>query len=73
MRSRLSVRPLWVGSGRGGRRGDEPPSAVEVVEKAGDGARSEKDGRLACLSSAAAVGVEGSEDVVDIFTGRLAR
>lgn len=42
------------------------------MENAGDGARSEKDGSgLACLSSAATVGVEGSEDVVCIFTGRL--
>lgn len=30
------VRPLKVGAGSGGINGDEPPSAVEVVEKAGD-------------------------------------
>ena len=68
MRRILSVRPLKVGSGRGGRRGDEPPSsAVDVVEKAGDAARSEKAGsrlpRLSSLSSAA-VGVEGSDEMV---------
>lgn len=31
-----NVRPLNVGAGSGGIKGDEPPSAVEVVEKAGD-------------------------------------
>jgi hypothetical protein len=37
-----SVRPLNVGSGKGGRIGEDPPSssAVEVVEKAGEVARS---------------------------------
>lgn len=35
------MRPLIVGAGRGGRTGEEPPSNVEVVEKAGDAGRSD--------------------------------
>ena len=30
------MRPLSVGAGRGGSTGEEPPSNVELVEKAGD-------------------------------------
>jgi hypothetical protein len=33
---RSRTRSLNFGTGRGGRTGDEPPSAVEVVERAGE-------------------------------------
>lgn len=33
---RSRTRSLNFGAGRGGRTGDEPPSAVEVVERAGE-------------------------------------
>ena len=36
MFERLRVRPLKVGSGRGGSMGLDPPSNVELVENAGD-------------------------------------
>jgi hypothetical protein len=53
--------------GSGGRTGDEPPSAVEVVEKAGDrGCSGRRDGSSLGPSSAVAAGGgdEGNEDVV---------
>jgi len=56
---------LILGAGNGGRTGDEPPSKVELVEKAGD-AGDFVDCWLPVPSSAVAAGGGGvvSEDVV---------
>lgn len=61
-----SVRPLNVGAGRGGRTGEEPPSAVEVLEKAGDPGCCCDAGKSSNPSSAAAAGGgdEGREGIV---------
>lgn len=63
------VRPLNVGAGRGGSTG-ELASAVEVVENAGDTARSELPVGMPDPSSATAAGGgdEGNEDVVRLFS-----
>jgi len=59
--------PFNVGAGRGGSMGDEPPSAVELVDKAGDpGCSPNCEGGFGGPSSALAAGggVDGNEDVV---------
>ena len=62
---RLSVRPLCFGAGSGGRTGEDPPSNVELVEKAGDPGCSGDCIMSDPASACAAGGNEGSnEDVV---------
>lgn len=65
-----SVRPLNVGAGRGGRTGEEPPSAVEVLEKAGDPGCCCDAGKSSNPSSAAAAG-GGDEGREGIVAGRV--
>jgi hypothetical protein len=62
---RLRLRPLMVGAGRGGRIGDEPPSAVELEEKAGDPGTASSDSGVAGITSIEATRAARDEDGED--------
>lgn len=67
---RLRLRPFIVGVGNGGRIGDDPPSAVELEEKAGDPGTtlSSGSGVAGTMSTrATATGREAGEDEVGII------
>ena len=62
---RSRTRSLIFGAGRGGRTGDEPPSAVEAVERAGEpGASRDVDcfSVVPCCAGTAEGGLTASED-----------
>ena len=66
---RSRVLPLIVGAGRGGRIGDEPPSAVEVVERAGDPGVTRRVVRSAVMPSSADEAGE-AEDSLSMIAAR---
>lgn len=64
-----------VGCGRGGRIGDEPPSAVELEENAGEPGTESSYSGVAGIKSIEATGAardEDGEDETEIFA-RLGR
>lgn len=59
-----------VGCGRGGRIGDEPPSAVELEENAGEPGTESSGSGVAGIKSIEATGTardEDGEDETEIF------
>lgn len=57
---------MKVGAGRGGRTGEDPPSNVELVEKAGD--RGSSDAFVLAGPSSASTAGGGDESNEDVVT-----
>jgi hypothetical protein len=64
---------LYFGAGRGGRTGDDSPSAVEVVERAGERCGDLNVACFAAMPSCASAAGGGGEDSLSIIAARRDR